>query len=349
MLRSLVLLLLVGCSGPVVDEPEEFAGLLYPEHNPTTAAGLELGRRLFYDPILSQDSTISCASCHLPERAFTDGRAVSIGLHGRRGTRNATGLTNVGYLHKTLFWDGRADDLETQALHPVAAANEMGGDWPTIITRLRRHPDYWPQFAEAFDLTRPQVLSPDEVGYALAQFQRSLISANGKYDRVQKGLATYTEAEALGHAIFFDLADDPTGEYAGLPTGECAHCHTPPHFTNGRFFNNGLDQANSLSAFPDPGRGAISGNVYENGLFRTPGLRNVALTGPYMHDGRFKTLEEVVAHYNSGGKYAENKSANVFPLGLDAGQAAALVAFLRTLTDSSFVNNPTYQNPFQTK
>ncbi|MEL7160383.1 MAG: hypothetical protein AAFN92_06480, partial [Bacteroidota bacterium] len=202
-----------------------------------------------------------------------------------------------------------------------------------------------PLYPVVLSVVGNQVLGPDQVGYALAQFQRSLISNDAKYDRVQRGEAYYSAAEALGHAIFFDLADDSDGDFANLPTGECAHCHTPPHFTNRRFFNNGLDRADSLTAFTDPGRGAVSGNIFENGLFRTPSLRNAALTGPYMHDGRFNTLEEVVAHYNSGGHYAENKSANVFPLGLDAGQEAALVAFMRTLTDTSFVTNPAYGPP----
>ncbi len=253
-LLPVVFLCLLACEpgGPAVlsmAEPEAFAGILYPEGNPTTAAGLALGRRLFYDPVLSADSTISCATCHLPERAFTDGQAVSTGINGRTGRRNAPGLTNVGYLHQTLFWDGRADDLETQALHPVADPAEMGGSWPRLVQRLRRHPDYWPRFQRAFGLTTPAELTPDHVGMALAQFQRSLISGSAKYDQVQAGLAVFTEQEELGHAIFFDRADDSDpGPFANLPTGECAHCHTPPHFTNQRFFNNGLDEAQT----PDP-------------------------------------------------------------------------------------------------
>lgn len=349
VVASFLLLGLTACGSPngaeaavQIEEPEAFAAILYPEDNPTSRAGLALGRDLFYDPILSQDSSISCGSCHQPALAFTDGRAVSVGIRGRLGKRNALSLTNIGYLHQTLFWDGRAADLESQALHSVADANEMGGDWPSIISRLRRHANYWPRFKEAFGLQEVQDLTPDHVGKALAQFQRSLISGNAKYDRVKRGEATYTEAEALGHAIFFDFADDKDGPFAKLPTGECAHCHTPPHFTNQRFFNNGIDQAMALTDFPDPGRGAISNNQYENGLFRAPGLRNVALTGPYMHDGRMKTLEEVLAHYNSGGNYAENKSANVFPLGLSSEQEQAIIAFLRTLTDEEFLNNPAY-------
>ncbi len=346
----LLTLFLLGCETSqtpfAVAEPDQFAAILYPDENPTTAAGLELGRRLFFDPILSADSTISCSSCHLPALAFTDGRRISRGLAGRTGQRNAPGLTNIGYLHRTLFWDGRADDLESQALHPVADPNEMGGDWPTVIGKLRRHPDYPERFRTAFGLEELRELNPDHVGKALAQFQRSLISADSKYDRVLRGETQFTEAEALGNAIFFDLADERDGPYGSLPTGECAHCHTPPHFTNQRFFNNGLDAVADLTAFTDRGRGGISKIPYENGLFRVPGLRNVALTAPYMHDGRMDSLEQVIAHYNAGGHYAENRSPNVRPLGLTKGEEAALVAFLLTLTDSSFVNEMRYQSPF---
>lgn len=325
-----------------IPEPPEFAGILYPADNPTTREGLALGRALFFDPLLSQDSTVSCRSCHQPALAFSDGRARSLGIGGARGQRNAPSLTNVGYFHRPLFWDGRVDRLETQALHPVEAPEEMGSDWPTVLARLRRHPDYWPRFQRAFGLTAPAELTAAHVGKALAQFQRSLISADSKYDRVQRGEISFTEQEALGFALFFDLGDAPEGPYADLPTAECAHCHTPPHFTNQRFFNNGLDEAHTLDQFPDLGRGAISGSPYDNGLFRVPSLRNVALTAPYMHDGRMRDLASVVRHYNLGGAYAENKSPNVRPLGLSATQEEALVAFLQTLTDTAFVNPLNY-------
>jgi cytochrome c peroxidase len=328
------------------EEPDHFAKILYPQDNPTTAEGFALGRRLFYDPILSADSTVSCASCHLPELAFSDGRRVSIGVGGRPGTRNAPGLANIGYLHKTLFWDGRADNLEDQAIHPVGNPNEMGGSWELALRRLNRHPDYRSRFRAAFGLAKAEGIERELVGKALAQFQRALISGDSKFDQVQRGAATFTEAEALGEAIFFDFADDQTGPYAALPTGECAHCHTPPHFTNQQFLNNGLDEAMALTDFVDRGRGMVSGTPYEFGRFRTPALRNVALTAPYMHDGRFRTLEEVIDHYNRGGHYAENKSPNVFPLGLDSTESAALVAFLTTLTDSTFVNNQNLRSPF---
>ncbi|WP_232830183.1 cytochrome-c peroxidase [Lewinella sp. IMCC34191] len=312
----------------------EFAAILHPADNPPTEAGIRVGRHLFFDPALSADSTISCASCHRPELAFTDGKKTAVGIGGRPGVRNTLGLTNVGYFHHPLFWDGRAESLEAQALHPIHTPHEMGGSWPEVIRRLSDDPAYVARFRSAFGAaTIDSVL----VGRALAQFQRSLISRDSKYDRVQRGEARYTPAEQLGHALFFDLGDDAAGPYANLPTAECAHCHTPPHFTNQGYENNGLDEADDLNAFSDPGRGAISQNVYDNGRFRTPGLRNVALTAPYMHDGRFATLEEVVDHYNSGGHYAENRSPNVHPLALDAEQKSALVAFLHTLTDTAFV------------
>ncbi|MEL6356214.1 MAG: cytochrome c peroxidase [Bacteroidota bacterium] len=329
-------------STPIVYDPPVYADIIYPVDNPTTEEGLALGKMLFFDPILSVDSTISCASCHEPALAFTDGEAISRGIDGRLGRRNAPTLTNIGYRFETLFWDGRAVDLETQALHPIADPNEMGGNWPLIISRLRKHEVYSEALQKAFGLASIRDINPDHIGKALAQFQRSLISNNSKYDRVKRGDARFTEMEARGHAIFFDEADFAE---VNAPVGECAHCHTAPHFTNQRFFNNGLDEALALEDFVDKGRGAVTGNKYENGLFRTPTLRNIALTAPYMHDGRFETLEQVIEHYNQGGHYAENRNANVRPLGLTEGDQQALLAFLNTLTDSSFVSNPIYQMP----
>ncbi|NJC27792.1 cytochrome-c peroxidase [Neolewinella antarctica] len=340
----------LGCTDPgperlALAEPAAFASMILPDDNPTTKEGLALGRRLFFDPILSADSTVSCGTCHEPARAFADGKSLSVGLGGRTGRRNSPGLANVGYLHQTLFWDGRAADLESQALHPIADQHEMGGSWPAVISKLRRHPAYGPAFLDAFALDELRQLNPDHVGKALAQFQRSLISADSKYDRVVRGDAAYTESEALGAAIFFDLGDQPEEIkwFGRIPTGECAHCHTAPHFTNQRFFNNGLDEQLDVAAFRDKGRGAVTGSKYDNGLFKVPGLRNVALTGPYMHDGRMATLAAVVDHYDRGGHYAENRSANVMPLLLTGRQKTALVDFLHTLTDTSFVNNPDHR------
>ena len=331
----MLLLCVLACTEQEHAPPAEFADILYPADNPQSAAGVALGQTLFFDTALSADSTISCATCHRPELAFTDGRQIALGIEGRKGTRNTLGLTNVGYFHHPLFWDGRADNLEAQALHPIGDPVEMGGNWPEVIRRLESDPDYPRAFSETFDTSD---IDSTLVGRALAQYQRSLVSRDSKYDRVRRGEAAYTTAEQLGHALFFDLGDDPTGPYAGLPTAECAHCHTPPHFTNQRFENNGLEEVADLRAFADPGRGAVTQSVYDNGRFRTPGLRNVALTAPYMHDGRFRSLEEVLEHYATGGHYAENRSPNVHPLGLNTQQKAALVAFLHTLTDTVFVS-----------
>ena len=330
----IALLLWLGCTDDGSAPAPAFAAMLFPADNPQTEAGVALGRRLFFDPMLSVDSTVSCAGCHRPERAFTDGRALAVGIGGRTGRRNTPGLTNIGYHHLPLFWDGRADNLEAQALHPVGTPTEMGGSWPAVVRALARA-GYGREFARVFG---EDAIDSNRIGQVLAQYQRSLVSRDSKYDRVRRGEDSYTEQEALGHALFFDFGDDPRGDYAGLPTAECAHCHTPPHFTNQRFENNGLDAVADLDSFPDPGRGAVTGNRYDNGRFRTPGLRNVALTAPYMHDGRFGTLEGVVDHYAGGGHYAENRSPNVHALPLSGAQKSALVAFLHTLTDTSFVS-----------
>jgi cytochrome c peroxidase len=337
---------LVGC-GPAADpppaqlarydyaEPDHFAEMLLPAEPPVTELGVALGRRLFYDPVLSLDSSISCASCHLPALAFTDGRAFSTGVGGRPGRRSSMSLVNVGYYHDGFFWDGRAQTLEEQVLHPIRDTLEMAVDPAVIDERLRRHPYYGPELARLPSAgERPWVI-------ALAQFQRSLISADAKYDRVRRGEAQYTESEQRGFDIFFDVGN-------GLPTGECAHCHTEPHFTNRAFENNGLNAAIDWSDFPDPGRGAITGVAFETGKFRVPTLRNIALTAPYMHDGRFATLEEVIDHYNQGGHYAPNVNPNIHPLGLSERDRADLLAFLQTLTDTNFVTNEAFHNPFLT-
>ncbi|MCB0580107.1 MAG: hypothetical protein KDD10_12465 [Phaeodactylibacter sp.] len=304
-----------------------------------TAAGVELGRRLFYDPILSADSSLACASCHLPERAFADGRPVAVGIQGRRGRRNAQSLANAAYQYKGLFWDGRSATLEEQALIPVEDPNEMGHDWGAVEQALRRHPSYPARFAAAFGINDTARITRQLAARALAQFERTLISAESKYDRVKRGEATFTELEERGQHIFFDTSEE-------LPEGECGHCHTPPLFTDQTFMNNGLDEAEELNAFQDKGRGEATGQYYDNGRFRVPSLRNAALTAPYMHDGRFGTLEEVVEHYNQGGRHSLNVDPKIRKLHLSDTDKQALVAFIKTLTDSTFVNNPEHRNPF---
>ena len=319
--------------------PAQFSSPPLPDGNPMTMAGVELGRRLFYDPILSADSSLSCSSCHFPERAFTDGRPVAIGINTSTGRRNAQSLANAAYQYKGLFWDGRAPTLEEQALVPVEDPKELGHDWSAVERSLRRHPSYPELFEEAFGIADTAQITRQLAARALAQFERTLISANSRYDRVMRGEAKFTALEERGKHIFFDTSEK-------LPEGECGHCHTPPLFTDQTYMNNGLDEAPELSDFQDKGRGEKTGEYYDNGRFRVPSLRNVALTAPYMHDGRFATLDEVIDHYNRGGHPSENVDPKIRKLHLSDTDRLALKAFLKTLTDSSFVNNPEFRNPF---
>jgi cytochrome c peroxidase len=311
----------------IISTPTGFVAMVIPPDNPTTLEGVALGKVLFFDPILSADSTVSCSSCHLPERAFTDGRPVSIGIEGRIGTRNAPTLLNVGFYYKGLLWDGRAATLEHQSLHPITDTVEMAANWGQVLTKIRRHPDYPQLFRSAFGINAAAIDSI-HIAKALAQYQRTLISANALFDQKMRGEAVFNEQQLRGWAIFNDAS-------ALLPHSECAHCHADPLFTNLDYANNGLDQVNSLEDFTDKGRGRITGNRYDFGTFRVPTLRNIALTAPYMHDGRFATLEEVINHYTSGGHYAENLNPNIMPLQLSAQDKHDLLAFLHTLTDST--------------
>ena len=326
-----------------LEEPEGFVRMEIPADNPLTGAGVALGRHLFYDPILSADSTVSCASCHLPALAFTDGRSVSTGVEGRRGRRNAPSLVNVGYYHKGLFWDGRVATLEEQALHPVRDELEMAANWPLVVERLRRHRRYPQLFRKAFGIRHPEEIDSTLAARALAQFQRTLISAGSRFDRVKRlGLEAFTPEEQRGWTIFFDASLE-------VPHAECGHCHIDPLFTTQEFANNGVDPPAADGRYPDPGRREVTGNRWDDGKFRVPTLRNIALTAPYMHDGRFATLEEVVDHYASGGHFSDNVDPNVRQLKMTETDKADLIAFLHTLTDTGFVNNPAFADPMAEK
>ena len=214
--------------------PPGFPPLVIPVDNPTTQQGIDLGRRLFFDPILSGNRTQSCANCHRPPRGFSDQpRAFSLGIDGLPGTRNSPGLTNTGW-NPNQFWDGRAATLEAQALEPVPNEIEMHLPWTEAVTRLEAHPEYPALFEAAFpgaDIT------PDQVTKAIAQFERTFISANSRYDQWKRGEITFTPAEDRGFSLFFS------------EVGDCFHCHGPPLFTDLNFRNNGLDQVPA-----DPGR-----------------------------------------------------------------------------------------------
>ena len=274
-----------------LEMPSGVPRLTMPSDNPMTEEGIALGAKLFHDPILSADSTMSCASCHLAALSMTDGKALSKGIDGVAGRRSAMSLANVAFYKEGLFWDGRIKTLEEQALLPVEDTVELHHTWTAVISKLQKHTSYPVYFRKAFGIKDVAEIDKYLAAKAIAQYERTLISANSKFDQVQRGEASFTPDEAAGYAIFFDASEE-------LPDAECGHCHNAPLMTTNEFLNNGITLAKTTSDFPDLGRGGYTGNPFDNGKFRVPGLRNVELTAPYMHDGRFATLEEVVDHYN---------------------------------------------------
>jgi len=346
-----------------IPKPARFPEIPVPADNPQTVEGVQLGRRLFYDPILSGDSTMSCSTCHLPQGSFTDNKAVSTGIDGIMGRRSAMSLLNVAYATNGLFWDGRAKSLEDQALKPVEDPIEMHAKWPGVVEKLKQHPTYPELFRKAFGISSCEGITKELAAKAIAQFERILISSGtSKYDLYLDGTVEFEDDELNGKLMFFD---EGKNSVPALPDAQCFHCHGSITLTGNNYFNNGLDSVGRLDDFTDKGRWeAIQGQVANpdtmtKGKFRTPTLRNIALTAPYMHDGRFKTLEEVMAQYNDNGFGVVNEDIFIqqigFPVtvgsvvhytGLTPQQTKDIIAFLKTLTDTTFVNNPDIQNPF---
>ncbi len=347
----------------VIKKPSFYPEVPIPADNPMTVQGIELGRMLFFDPILSGDSTQSCSTCHEPAKSFTDGKAVSIGIDGLFGKRSAMSLYNVAYVTSAnyftgLFWDGRSPSLEDQALRPVEDPVEMHNTWTNVVSRLKNHKTYPEKFRKAFGISNKANITKELAAKAIAQFERTLIgSGKSKYDiyeNVDKNV--FDDDEVDGKIIYFDEA----GVFGvNLPDGQCFHCHGGITLTGNQFFNNGLENVDSLDYFPDKGLGKFNGNRKDNGKFRTPTLRNIALTAPYMHDGRFKTLEEVLNHYGVHGKTSPNEDPFINQIGfkilgsnpikydtLSMENRAKIVKFLHTLTDTVFTKNPEFQNPF---
>lgn len=320
-----------------------FPSMPVSEANPVTVEGAKLGRFLFYDPILSQDSSVSCSSCHQQAAAFSDApKAFSTGVNQIMGSRNTPPLFNLAW-YPAMFWDGRATSIEEQVFHPVRSHEEMHLDWNIATQRLQQSAFYKPLFEGAFGNASIDSLL---IAKAIAQFERTLISNNSKYDRVLRGESHFTEDELQGLILVNEM-----------DKGDCLHCHITDANalgTTAKFSNNGLDAIFDASNYQDKGLGNTTKNLSDNGKFKIPSLRNVALTAPYMHDGRFQTLEEVVDFYNS----QVHPSANVdhkMRTALDGGahltkrEKQQIVAFLHTLTDSVFIQNPEFSNPFQTR
>jgi cytochrome c peroxidase len=309
-----------------------------PANNITSDAGATLGRVLFYDKRLSTNQTVSCASCHQQQAGFADPRRFSVGFDGSTGTRNAMGLSNARwYQRRHFFWDERANTLEDQVLGPIQNPIEMGMTLTALTNRLAAEPFYTNLFARAFGT--PEV-NTNRISRALAQFVRSIVSVRSKYDTgVTNNFANFTAQENLGRQIFLGQVGNAT----------CAACHGTDNFVPGPALNN-----NGLE-FPyvDYGAGGVTSNAADNGKFKVPSLRNIGLTAPYMHDGRFATLEQVVEFYNSGVVDNPNLSpplrvpgGGVRRLNLTQAQKDALVAFLKTLTDASLATDAKLADPF---
>ncbi|PHI20625.1 cytochrome C peroxidase [Lewinellaceae bacterium SD302] len=327
-----------------LEVPSYLPGPIIPEDNPLTVEGVQLGRKLFYDPILSRDSTISCSSCHQQQLAFTDGQALSIGIEGQSASRNAMSPVNMVFNPNNFHWDGAHESLEIQAIHPVENMLEMDADWEEVEERLRNHPGYPQDFRAAFGIGNTNELTRELATRALGQFERTMISGQSRYDKVvSQNDGFFTELEEEGKQLFF-VEFNPSDS---ISHPGCSHCHNAPRFGDNLFHNNGLDSVASLTDFADLGLGGVNGNVFDNGKFRTPTLRNIALTAPYMHDGRFSTLEEVLEQYARGGHGIEGESPFLTPFELTPEKQAALLAFLNTLTDEEFINDERFSNPFE--
>lgn len=296
--------------------------IFWPEDNPYSAAKAELGRLLYFDTRLSSDNTVSCASCHAPASAFTDNLAVSLGIGKQKGGRSAPTVINRAFT--TLqFWDGRAGSLEEQAQGPLANPLEMTADveaelaHKSVTRRIRDIPGYEALFAAAFGEGEVTI---DHVARAIATFERCILSGNAPYDRFQAGDASaLTEEQVRGKALF-------TGKAA------CDACHLGFNFSEESFVNIGIGYDAATGTFKDEGRAMITGETSDTGAFKTPTLREVEHTAPYMHDGSLQALEEVVAHYNKGGNPNPHLDQRIKPLNLTEREQRDLVAFLKALS-----------------
>lgn len=284
-----------------------------PEANPLTPEKVALGRRLFFDPILSRDYTVACATCHDPRRAFTDGLPQAVGIEGRPNPRHVPTLVNRGY-GRAFFWDGRAASLEEQALRPIENANEFGSSLPEVVTRLKEQAEYRAMFRASFG-TEP---SADDLGRALASYVRTILSGDAPIDRYYAGeSAALTAEQREGLNLFRGKAN-------------CMSCHVGPTFSDEQFHNTGIAWRDD--GFVDAGRAAVTGKEGDRGRFKTPTLREVARTAPYMHDGSLQTLTDVIEFYDRGGNPNPELDEEIQPLHLTPAEKRALIHFLELLT-----------------
>jgi cytochrome c peroxidase len=333
------------------EAPFVFGRFQVPEDNPLTRESVELGRRLFYDPRLSGTNEVSCSTCHVQRLAFTDGKRTATGVSGRPLRFNSMSLANLMWGPQRFFWNGRAASLEDQTLIPIQHPDEMDQDLDELVRELRADSTYRRLFDVAYG-----GIWPATIAAALASFQRTLISADSRYDRFLRGEVSLTGQEELGRKLFMAHPD----VQARRRGANCVDCHSQ-FLTSGfsarfdGFLNNGLDPEEGLA----PGLEEVTGKPEHRGRFKVPTLRNIALTAPYMHDGRFATLEEVLNHYNEGIRVSSTLSPLILEasnadtlatgrvsLDLDEEERAAVIAFLQTLTDESFVTDERLSDPF---
>lgn len=307
----------------VFEAPKGLKELTVPADNPLTEAKIALGKQLYFDPRLSRDNTVSCASCHDPDKGWSNGEKFATGVRGQKGGRNSPTIVNAAYA-PLQFWDGRATGLEGQALGPIQNPIEMDLTLPEAVAKLNAIPGYRSQFRQIFgsDVTSEGIAS------AIASFERTILSGNAPYDRFAAGdTSALSEAASRGAKIFFNQ-------------GHCSACHAGPNFSDSGFHNLGVGISDPK---PDLGREEISHQEGDRGAFKTPTLREIARTAPYMHDGRFATLEEVIDYYDKGCTPNDQLDEEIYPLKLSPDDKADLKAFLvEGLASDSY---PTAQAP----
>ena len=332
--------------------PFVFGNFKVPVDNPLTQEAVRLGRRLFYDKQLSGDNSVSCSTCHLQHLAFTDGKARAVGVSGKTLDFNSMSLANLMWGSRHFFWNGRVDSLEEQALAPIQDPDEMAQNLDDLIDELAADDVYPGLFKSAYG-----EISAENIARALATFERTLISSDSKYDQYLRGELKLSAEEELGRKLFMAHPDIKVS----LRGGNCIDCHSQ-FLTSGfnaqfdGFSNNGLDTEALLTS----GLQFTTGQVTDRGKFKVPTLRNIALTAPYMHDGRFTTLEQVLDHYNEGIRVSDSLSPLIMEadnqpqdavnirisLNLNEEEKRAVIAFLHTLTDHSFITEDKFSNPF---
>lgn len=295
--------------------PKSMGVMKVPSDNPVTKAKVELGKQLYFEPRLSRDNTISCASCHDPEKGWSNGEQFATGFNKQVGGRNSPTVLNTGF-QRFQFWDGRAGSLEEQALGPIQNPIEMNLTLEEAVERLKAIPAYRKQFQEVFGTD----VTAEGIGKAIAAFERTVISADAPYDKFKAGdMTALSEHAARGMKLFFGKAN-------------CSACHSGPNFTDNAFHNLGV---NIDAANPDLGRFVVSKQEGDRGAFKTPTLREIARSGPYMHDGSHATLEEVVNYYDKGGTPNPQLDEEIFPLKLTDEEKKDLVVFLKEALSSS--------------